>query len=234
MLIAPGLVFRRIADDAAYGWALGCLLLVSVWLGWSTVQTGFVDRAIGEQTRKAEADLERDQAEILRRSELSEEMEKLREASTFTKLIARMVGIVGPPIRLLASLMLIAAVLFAAVALAGNKADYATLLAICVYSAVIDVVAAALRLLMMIACRSGEVRTSLDLLVPTGEATRILRSILLGVDPFRVWFWVLVATGLIVTGQLSRRTAIATCTLLAVVGTAIATVPAIAGTAAPV
>jgi hypothetical protein len=232
MLMAPRSVFRRIADDSAYGWALTGLLLASLWIGWATVQTGFVDRAIGEQTRQAQADLEREQAEILRPSELSERMAKLREASTFTKLIARMGGILGPPIQLLVSLMLIASVLFAAVALAGSKADYATLLAIGVYSAVTDVMAAALRLVMMIVCRSGDVRTSLDLLVPAGDSPGVIPVLLLGVDPFRVWFWVLVAIGLIVTGQLSRRTAIVTCTVLAIVGSAIAIVPALAGGAA--
>ena len=39
-----------------------------------------------------------------------------------------------------------------------------------------------------------------------------------GVDPFRIWFWVLVAIGLTVTQQLSRRMAIVCSTVLGLVG----------------
>ena len=42
----------------------------------------------------------------------------------------------------MASLMLIAALLFAVVALAGNKAEYPALMAICAYAAVVDLLAA--------------------------------------------------------------------------------------------
>jgi len=215
MLVAPGAVFHRIAQDGAYGWGLFALLLLSVWIGWSTVQTGFIDRAVDARTHQALADLEREQFDILNRTELSDRMLKLREASTFSKLIARGATVLGPPISLLVSVMLIAVVLFAIVALAGNKADYGTLLAICVYSAAVEVMAAGLRLVMMIAYRSGEVRTSLDVLVPAGEETQVFRQLLSGIDPFRIWFWILVAIGLVATRQLSRRMAVVSCTVMA-------------------
>jgi hypothetical protein len=230
MLVVPVAVFYRIAHDGAYGWALSALLLLSVWIGWSTVQTGFIDRSVDVRTSRALADLEREQFDIVTRTELSDRMQKLREASTFSKLIARGAAVLGPPLFLLTSILLIAVVLFAVVALAGNKADYQTLLAICVYSAVVQVIAAGLRLVMMVVYRTGEVRTSLDALVPAGNETQALRVVLSGVDPFRIWFWVLVAIGLIVTGQLSRRASIATCTVLALVGTVVAMIPAAAGT----
>jgi hypothetical protein len=41
-------------------------------------------------------------------------------------------------------------------------------------------------------------------------------SWLSAISPFRIWFWFLLAVGLTVTRQLSRRMAIAVCTLFCV------------------
>ena len=54
-----------------------------------------------------------------------------------------------------------------------------------------------------------EVGTSLAALGTPGEP-----SVWAAVDPFRIWFWVLVTIGLVVTRQLSRRMAVASCSVL--------------------
>ena len=54
--------------------------------------------------------------------------------------------------------------------------------------------------------------TSLCVLATPGEPSRLV-----GVDPFRIWFWILVAIGLTVTQQLSRRMAIISCTLMCLI-----------------
>ena len=229
MFVAPGVVFRRIAESGRYGWMLGTLLLLTTLIGWATVQTGLIDREVNRQTRKALADIEREQIDLLSRTELSERMENIRKSAEFNKLIVRGGAIVAAPIVLAASLMLIAALLFAVVALAGNKADYPTLMAICAYSAAVDVMAGGLRLTMMLYYRTIEVDTSLGLLVAYAEETRTLRTILSGIDPFRAWFWILVALGLVVTGQLSRRAAMITCTLFWLIAAGVRMIPALGG-----
>ena len=85
--MGPGRVFRRVAERSEYGWALGAMLLVITMIGWATVQTGLIDLEVNRQTGKALAELEREQAELLSRPELSERMEKVREAGEFSKLI---------------------------------------------------------------------------------------------------------------------------------------------------
>ena len=72
-----------------------------------------------------------------------------------------------------------------------------------------------IRLAMMLRYRTINVDTSLALLAAPGKP-----SVLAGIDPFQIWFWVLVGIGLIVTRQLGRRMAIATCTTLAIIATA--------------
>jgi len=68
-------------------------------------------------------------------------------------------------------------------------------------------------LAMMWYYRTIDVGTTLAALAPPGKP-----SVLAAIDPFRIWFWVLVAIGLTVTRQLSRRMAIASCVFLGLVG----------------
>lgn len=229
MFVAPGRVFHGISESGRYGWALGALLVLTTLIGWATVQTGLIDRQVDWQTRRALADLEREQIDLLSRTELSERLERIRKQAEFTKLITRGSAVLVAPVGLVASLMLISALLFAVVALAGNKPDYPTLMAVCVYSAVVNVLAAALRLAMMLCYRTIEVDTSLGLLVPMSEETRTLNTILSAVDPFRAWFWILVAVGLVVSGQLSRRAAVTTCVLFWLIATGVRMIPAPSG-----
>ncbi len=220
MFVAPGGVFRRIAETGRYGWLLGTLLLLTTLIGWVTVQTGLIDREVDRQTRTALAELEREQVDLMSRAELSEQMEKIRKSAEFTKLITRGQAVLAAPVLLVASLMLIAAFLFAVVALGGNKPEYPTLMAVCTYSAVVVVLASVLRLAMMLAYRTIEVDTSLGLLVSRSVGDGVPHAILSAVDPFRIWFWILVAVGLTVTGQLSRRAAIITCALFCMIAMA--------------
>ncbi|MHC4090693.1 MAG: YIP1 family protein [Planctomycetota bacterium] len=229
MFVAPRTVFQRIAESGRYGWTLGALILLTTLIGWATVQTGLIDQQVDRGTLGALAELEREQIDLLSRVELSERMERIRKGAEFNKLIARGSAMLVAPVMLVASLMLIAALLFAVVALTGHKPDYPTLMAVCVYSAVVHVLAAGLRLAMMLYYRTIEVDTSLGLLVPLSEETRMLRSILSAVDPFAAWFWILVALGLVITGQLSRRAAVVTCALFWLIATGAAIIPAQVG-----
>ncbi len=223
MLLAPGAVFRRIAQSASYGWALAAILLVTTLIGWATVQTGLIDRQVDQNTARALADLEREQLDLLTRAELSERLERIRKGAGFQKLITRGGVMLATPALVIVSAMLLAAVLFAVVALAGNKPDYPTLVAVCVYAAVVDVLALALRLGMMLYYRTIDVDTSLGLLVSPQH--RAAHQVLSAIDPFRAWFWILLAAGLVITGQLSRRAAVVTCLLFWVIGTGARTIP---------
>jgi len=209
---APRRLFARVEDTGAYGWALVTLLVALILIGYAEVQTGLIDRSVGEQTEKALAELEATQADLVDRIELRDRMEDIRKQGEFNKLIARLGVIVFTPTYALASFLFIASVLYAIVALTGRKPEYHTLMSICVYSGFIVLAGFALRLAMVFYFRTTEVDTSLKLLGAPGTPTPLA-----AIDPFRIWFWVLVATGLIVTRQLSRRMAIVSCTLMGLI-----------------
>lgn len=212
---APRSVFERLADTGAYGWAMFVLLVLVFLIGYAEMQTGLIDRGVDRQTETRLAQLEKDQAHLIDRIDLRERMEGIRKGGEFSKVLARLGVLVVSPVYFVASFLLIAAVLYAVVALTGRKPEYHTLMAICVYAGFIELVGLAVRLAMVLFYRTVDVGTSLAMLGTPGEATALV-----AIDPFRVWFWVLVMAGLIATSQLSKRVAIASGTSLAVVAAA--------------
>ncbi len=200
---APIALFRRVDDTGAYGGTLFALLLISFVAGYVEVASGLTDRTVDEQTERRLADLELHQGGLIDRVELTDRMEDIRKEGEFNKLLARLGVIVATPAYLLTSYLLIAALFYAIVAMTGRKPEYQTLMSICVFAGVIEVIGLVLRVAMVIYYKDPTMRTSLDLLAPVGEP-----SALVAVDPFRTWFWILVMTGLIVTRQLSKRVAI--------------------------
>lgn len=208
---APRSLFDRVEDTGAYGWALVTLLGLVMLLGYAEIQTGLVDRVVDEKTEKKLAQLEEERLNLVDRIELKERMESIRKTAVFEKTMTRIGVVALKPMYLLASFMLIASVLYAMAALTGRKPEYHTLMSICVYAGFIELAAFVLQLGMMLYFKTTDVDTSLRALGPMGKPT-----VLAGIDPFRIWFWVLVGMGLTVTQQLSRRMAIASCLVLCV------------------
>ena len=208
----PSLLFSRVEDSGAYGWALVLLLGLVFLIGYAEVQTGLIDRVVDQKTEQTLAELEKTQLNLVDRIKLREQMEEVRKAGEFAKLMTRMGAVVLGPCFMLSTFLLCSSMLYAVVALTGRKPEYHTLMGICVYAGFIDLAALALRLAMMLCYRTIAVDTSLAMLVSVGKPTWLV-----AMDPFRVWFWVLVAMGLTITQQLSRRTAIVTCSLMCLV-----------------
>jgi hypothetical protein len=228
VLLDPPGVFGRIEDTPAYARALVLLLVLTTLLGIATVKTGLIDLEVDRDMERAIATLEREQGEALKRIELSERIQAIMKASVFNKLIMRGAVSLTPPLQLLASVLVIASLLYTVVALAGNKPEYHTLIAICVYASAVDVLGHILRLGMMLAYRTARVDTSLGLLMGGPTQPVGLKSVLTAIDPLRIWFWILVVVGVVTTRQLGRRAAILVCTLFCLVAVAARVVPMMA------
>jgi hypothetical protein len=211
----PSRLFSRVEDSGAYGWALVLLLGLVFLIGYAEVKTGLIDRVVDQNTEKNLAQLEKTQLNLVDKVKLREQMEEIRKGGEFMKLMTRLGAIVVGPAFLISAFLLSSSVLYAAVALTGRKPEYHTLMGICVYSGFIDLLAHALQFAMMLCYRTTDVTTSLAVLAAPGKPTWLV-----AIDPFRIWFWVLVAIGLTITQQLSRRTAIVTCSLLCLVTSA--------------
>lgn len=229
-LFAPRAVFARVEDVRVWGWPLVLLLALVTLIGYATVETGLIDRAQDRQTMENIARIDREQGQVLQRSELRERYEQERKSGEFWKLLKRIEVVAAKPVLVLGSVLLTAAVLYGAVALAGRKPEWHTLLTICVLAAFAE----GLRLLVLLALTlyvgSQDVDTSpaplLPLLVRSENITRAqipgleaARAALTGLDPFRLWFWYIVLAGLRETRQLPGWRAVGLCVLGWLVGT---------------
>ena len=213
---APKTVFGRIDDSGGFGWALVTLLALVTLIGYAQVQTGLIDLVVDVRTEERLVALEKTQLHLVDRIEFQEKLETLRKTGEFDKMTQRIVAVIASPAFMLTSILLIASCLYAAVALSGRKPEYNTLVSICVYAAFVELMAYGLRLGLMLYHRTIDVDTSLAGLVDS-KAFAWLGAI----DPFRIWFWVLVVIGLTVTQQLSRRIAVVSCTLLCLLATGV-------------
>jgi|CXWL01.1.fsa_nt_gi ABC-type Na+ efflux pump permease subunit len=206
---APRALYSRVEDTGAYGWALVTLLALMMLIGYTVVQTGLIDTTVERKKEQQLAEIEKKEGELVDRVALKERLDGVHKQAEFTMLITRLGSIVVTPLSMLASFLLIASIFYAIVALTGRKPEYHTLMSICVYAGFIELLGAVVWLAMVLHYRTIDVSTSLGMLAPPGKP-----SVLGAVDPFRIWFWVLVAIGLTVTRQLSRRMAIASCVVM--------------------
>ena len=206
---APRALYSRVEDTGAYGWALVTLLALMMLIGYTVVQTGLIDTTVERKKEQQLAEIEKKEGELVDRVALKERLDGVHKQAEFTMLITRLGSIVVTPLSMLASFLLIASIFYAIVALTGRKPEYHTLMSICVYAGFIELLGAVVWLAMVLHYRTIDVSTSLGMLAPPGKP-----PVLGAVDPFRIWFWVLVAIGLTVTRQLSRRMAIASCVVM--------------------
>ena len=105
---APRSLFSRVEDTGAYGWALVTLLGLVMLIGYAETQTGLIDRGVDEQTEQKLAALEAEQTDLVDRIQLRENMDDIRKAGEFNKLLARLGAVVLKPAYLLASFLIIA------------------------------------------------------------------------------------------------------------------------------
>jgi hypothetical protein len=246
-LLAPRRLFLRVEDVTAYKWPLVVLLTAVTLIGYATVQTGLISREVDRQVRERIAVIESQQRDVVERSALRETYEREYKKGAFEKLVRRIQVVAAEPVQALASVLVVAAVLYGAVALTGRKPEWHTLLTICVFAGFIDVVRLLVKLALMLQLRTLEVDTSLarltPLLVPLEQTDPKLAAAVWGgltaLDPFRIWFWAVVIIGLYATAQLRGWRAWLTCLLCWLVAggsraaMAVAMIGGMTGSAAP-
>lgn len=243
VLIAPRAVFRRVEDVAAWGWPLVILLTAVTLIGYATVQTGLISREVDCKVRERIARIDSLQRDVVERSALREMYEQEHKKGEFEKLLTQIKVVVAEPAKALASVLLVAAMLYGVVALTGRKAEWHTLLTICVFAGFIGMLRLLTTLALMLHYGTLEVYTSLVPLTrfmvqadgANPKAVAAVVGLLTAADPFRIWFWLVVVVGLSATAQLRGWRAWVVCTLCWLIaagvrcGLTVAAVPGAAG-----
>lgn len=220
-LLSPSRVFARVEDVPAYGWSLVLLLTCVTLIGWATVESGLIDVEVDRGVQQRIANLEKQQRDVVERSTLSKMIEETRKEGEFFRLMTRTQVVAFKPIVTLATVLLLAALFYGVVALTGKKPEWHTLITIFVFAGFADVLGGLFRLGMMLSLRTLDVDSSLGvaikLIEPGGELSRTtaaaLGGFLTALDPFRIWFWVIVIVGLSRTSQLRGWKLGTVCTL---------------------
>lgn len=210
MLLAPGRLFARVEDVAVWGRPLLVLLTAVTLVGYATVQTGLIDREIDVAVAASIAQIESTQRDVVERSALRDMYEQEYKKGEFEKLLTRMKVVVAEPASALVTVLLVAAVLYGAVALTGRKPEWHTLLTMCVFAGFIDLLRLLVTLGLMLRYRSLEIDTSLALVGQLVAEQRhvaattaaVWSGLLSGLDPFKLWFWAVLMIGLSATSQL--------------------------------
>jgi hypothetical protein len=214
--LAPAALFADLPRRNRSAAAL--LLLMAVYLGYGValVSTGVPDYETDLATQK---EIGRTEAQ-LRGDENSEErtrtLDALDKGVVFTKLLTRVLLIVGGPAQVLIGVGALAAILFVGGALwGGGKPDFQLLSAVAVFAAYAEVPKLALRLLLISQMQVARVETSAAAFVAAPQVSLGLYLLLRRLNPFDLWYWVLVALGMWKTGQFRCRLAVTVVVVLA-------------------
>lgn len=209
-LLTPRRVFARVEDVPAYGWPLVLLLVAVTLIGYATIETGLIDREVERRVQQGIAAMALEQSDVVERSTLSKMIEEKQKEGEFLRLITRIQAVVVNPLVMLANVLLLSALFYGVVALTGRKPEWHTLVTICVFAGFVDVVGEAVRLGFMLRYGTLAVDTSLAPVVQLADlqgegvaaTVALLTGLLSALDPFRVWFWIIIACGLATTSQL--------------------------------
>lgn len=209
VFLSPSRLFARVEDVKAYGWSLLLLLTLLGLVGFATVETGLIDLEVDQRILSRQAVLEEAKLDVVERSALKKDLEEVEKQGEFERMMTRIGVVVARPLGALACALLISALLFGVVALTGRKPEWHTLMTICVFASFIDLFACVFRLVLMLAYGTLNVDTSAAVVLRTMPVTSeaqsgatMLPHILAGIDPFRIWFWMVVILGLSKTMQL--------------------------------
>lgn len=227
VLFAPGRLFARVENVAVYGLPLIVLLTLVTLVGYATLETGLIDREVDREVNAEIARIDAEQRDVVERSALRDLYEDTRKTGEFKKLLTRMRVVVAEPVKALVSALLIASVLYGAVALTGKKPEWNTLLTICVYAGFIGLLRLGMILLLMLRYRTLEIDTSLAILTriigdpgqTSAEMLVVWQGLLSAIEPFRIWFWLVIISGLSATAQLRGWRAWVTCSLCWLIAT---------------
>ncbi len=236
VFLAPRRLFARVEDVATYGWPMVLLLVAMTVIGFATVETGLIDLEVARGVQRDIAAFEKQQPDVVERSALRQFIEDKQKEGRFLRLMKRVQVVVARPAATLASILLIAAMLYGVVALTGRKPEWHTLITLCVFASFVDLFGALVRLGFMLHFRTLDVDLSLTRVVRLmdiegeGAATRgaALSGLLSAVDPFGIWFWLVLILGLSVTAQLRGWKVWATCCFFWLAAIGVRTILAVA------
>ena len=216
LYVRPGSLFERLHRQNRSGAVLMLLILTHIVYGLAVVSTGVLDYDVAWRAEQQISQYVLRQEGADDEDVVTETVESFEKGAIFNQLVGRILLVIQGPIGLLLGIGILSGVLFVIVALFGSKADLQLLTGIVVFSACVDVPRLLLRLLLISQLQVMRVETSLAALAASPEVGLPVYVALRRLDPFVLWFWMLVGTGLWRARLLSGRASAVIVCILAV------------------
>jgi hypothetical protein len=215
----PGALFAELPRTNRVAGALILLLILHALYGWAVISTGVPDHEIDRRTQEEISRLRQHPPSKEEAEKFNTALEAIEKGAVFQKQLKRVQMVAGQPIGLLIGLSLTSGLIFLVTALRGGKPNFPVLLGVTTFAAYVEVPRLLISLLLIAQLQVMRVETSAAAFV-SGQADVGLGAFLLlrRLDPFELWYYLLLGLGVYQTGQLRRRAAIVTICVLALLG----------------
>jgi hypothetical protein len=195
--------------------ALVVLMGIYALYGFGLYTTGVLNYEIDVQTQTQVSGLRQHPPAKDDAAKFTSALETIEKGSAFQKELSRVSLLVGGPIQLCLSVSVLSGLLFLVVALRGGKPNFQVLLGVTTFAGYVDVPRLLIQLLLSAQLHVSRVETSAAAFFGRADVGLGNYLLLRRLDPFEIWYYILVGMGLYCSGQLKRRSAIVTACVLA-------------------
>jgi hypothetical protein len=211
----PRSLFQELPRTNRVASALILLMALYALYGLGMYATGVLNYEIDVQTQTQLSGLRQHPPAKDDAAKFTSALETIEKGSVFQKELSRVALLAGGPIQLCLSVSVLSAVVFLVVALRGGKPNFQVLLGVTTFAAYVEVPRLIMQLVLTAQLHVSRVETSAAAFFSRADIGLGNYLLVRRLDPFEVWYYVLVGLGLYHTGQLKRRWAIVTACLLA-------------------
>jgi hypothetical protein len=215
VFVLPMSLFRELPRTNRVAGALLLLMGVHTLYGLGLISTGVLNYEIDANTQKEISGLRQHPPAKEEAEKFVTALEAIEKGAIFKKELSRVLLLAGGPLQLCLGVSVLSGLLFLVVALRGGKPNFQVLLGVTVFAAYVEVPRLFLRLLLVAQLQVSRVETSAAAFVSRPEIGLPSYLFLRRLDPFELWYYLLIGLGVYQTGQLKRRAAIVTACVLA-------------------
>jgi hypothetical protein len=214
LFLRPSRLFRELPRTNRVAGALLLLMALHALYGLGLISTGVLDYEIDVNTQTEISRIRQHPPGKENAEKFTAALDAVEKGAVFKKQFTRVQVLAGGPLQVCLDACVLAACLFLIVALRGGKPNYQVLLGVSTFAAYVEVPRLLMRLLVTAQLQVSRVETSAAAFVSCPEVGLGPYLLLRQLDPFEVWYYLLVGFGVVYAGQLKPRSAaVAVCVL---------------------
>lgn len=205
--VAPGKLFANLTEQPQLWPVLGILVLASSLLTWARIATGVGAYEVDLWTEHQIARTAEREHGTMPQGQLDDQLRSLDRGRDFWKFLAALEDWGKGPLRLVLATIILSTLLYALVSLVGERANTAVIYAIVLFAMYVEIPRMALEVVLIQITGTTRVDLSAAAFIHNTSVDVLIYALLRQLDPFQIWFWILVGLGLDKTRQAQGKTA---------------------------